>query len=279
VQKEKFAQELFTFLEKEYPEQPNVQVVGGDLYLSLGKSTEAQKKYLKAIELGATNFEVWQNLLYLELQLEQHDNVIKHSEQALEYFPNQAMLHYFNGLAWLRKRHNREAANALEQAKKLSASNPGMLNELNATLGDAYNALKEYEKSDKAYEDALAANPANDVVLNNYSYFLALRKANLEKAEKMSAQLVKNNPDNATYLDTYAWVLYVREKYKDAKKVIEKAISSGIANATHVEHYGDILFKLGEVENAVQQWEKARRMLTSSNETLNKKIANRKMYE
>ena len=95
----------------------------------------------------------------------------------------------------------------------------------------------------------------------------------------MASQLVKNNPENATYLDTYAWVLYVREKYKDAKKVIERALGASMANATHLEHYGDILFKLGDIENAVKQWEKAKSMLTTSNETLNKKIANRKVYE
>jgi Tfp pilus assembly protein PilF len=137
----------------------------------------------------------------------------------------------------------------------------------------------EYDKSDKAYDEALGFNPNNDVILNNYSYFLAIRKSNLEKAEKMAAQLVKNNPQNATYLDTYAWVLFVREKYKEAKKIIEKAINTGMANATHIEHYGDILFKLGDVENAVTQWEKAKGMLSTSSEILNKKIANRKIYE
>lgn len=278
-EKEKFVVELFTKLEKEYADQPNVQVIGGDLYLSLNKNSESLKHYVKAIELGATTFEVWQNLLYLEIRLEQFDNVIKHAEQALEYFPNQAMLHYFNGIGYLRTRKNKEASVALEQAKKLSSSNPAMTAEINGMLGDTYNATKEYDKSDKAYEEALAFNPNNDAILNNYSYFLALRKANLDKAEKMSAQLVKNNPDNATYLDTYAWVLYVREKYRDARKVMERAVNSGMANATHFEHYGDILYKLGEVENAVHQWEKAKSMISTSNETLNKKIANRKIYE
>jgi tetratricopeptide (TPR) repeat protein len=277
--KAKFGLELFSLLEKSYPGQSNVHVIGGDLYLSLGKNLEAQKHYMQAVESGVTNFEVWQNLLYLEMQLEQFDNVIKHSEQALEYFPNQAMLHYFNGIANIRKRKNKDAAVSLEMAKKLSASNPKMVSEINGLLGDAYNATKEYDKSDKAYDEALALNPANDVILNNYSYFLAVRKSNLEKAEKMSSQLIKNNPENATYLDTHAWVLYVREKYRDAKKVIEKAIGTGMANATHIEHYGDILFKLGEVESAVKQWEKAKSMLSTSNEILNKKIANRKVYE
>jgi predicted negative regulator of RcsB-dependent stress response len=95
----------------------------------------------------------------------------------------------------------------------------------------------------------------------------------------MSTLLIKNNPENATFLDTHAWVLYTRQKYREAKKVMEKAIGTGMANATHFEHYGDILFKLGETENAVQQWEKAKTMLSSSNEILNKKIANRKIYE
>jgi tetratricopeptide (TPR) repeat protein len=145
-------------------------------------------------------------------------------------------------------------------------------------LGDAYNATKAFEKSDKAFDEALTLNPGNNSALNNYSYYLALRKTNLEKAEKMSLQLTKNSPDNPTFLDTYAWVLYTREKYKEARKVIERAITTGNANATHFEHYGDILFKLGDVNGAVEQWQKARGMNANS-ESLNKKIANRKMYE
>jgi Tfp pilus assembly protein PilF len=145
-------------------------------------------------------------------------------------------------------------------------------------LGEAYNGTKEYAKSDKAFDDALAANSNNNTVLNNYSFYLATRKSDLDKAEKMSAQLVKNSPDNPTFLDTHAWVLFVRGKFKEARKTIERAISTGKASATHFEHYGDILYKLGDIEGAVAQWEKARGMNANS-ESLNKKIANRKMYE
>jgi len=277
-EKAEFAHSLFDKLVAQYPSDPNVHILGGDLYLSTGNNADAQGEYLKAIGLGDVNFEVWENLLYLETQLEQFDKVIKHSDQALEIFPNQSMIHYFNGYANLRKRHYQEAINSLEQAKKLSTSNAKLVGEINSMLGDAYNATKAYEKSDKAYEDALTVNPNNDAVLNNYSYYLALRKTNLEKAEKMSSLLVKNNPDNPTFLDTHAWVLYSRQKYKEARRVIERAITTGNANATHFEHYGDILFQLGDVTGAVEQWEKARGM-NANNDILNKKIANRKIYE
>lgn len=276
--KESFAISLFEKLTAAYPENSNVHIVGGDLYLSAGKNREAQQEYLKATELGDVSFEVWENLLLLETQLEQWDNVIKHAEQALEIFPNQSMVHYFNGFAHMRKHLFKNAIASFEQAKKLSASNPALVSEINGFLGDSYNATKDYAKSDKAYEEALSFNPNNEVVLNNYSYFLALRKENLDKAEKMSATLVKNNPENPTFLDTQAWVLYLKQKYKEAKRVIEKAISTGKANATHFEHYGDILYQLGDIDGAVKQWEKARGMNAKS-EILNKKIANRKIYE
>lgn len=278
VEKENFALTLFEKLSSQNAGNSSVHVIGGDLYLATGKNREAVRQYSQAIETGDVNYEVWQNLLYLEVQMEQFDDVIKHSDEALELFPNQGMLHYFYGFAKLRKRQYDEAIGSLEQAKRLSASDSNFMSDISNMLGDAYNATKAYEKSDKAYDESLVFNPNNNAALNNYSYYLALRKTNLEKAEKMSAQLTKNNPDNPTFLDTYAWVLFTREKYKEAKKVIERAISTGNANATHFEHYGDILFKLGDVNGAVQQWQKARGMNANS-EILNKKIANRKMYE
>lgn len=276
--KEAFMLSLFQKLEKNYPLEPNVHVIGGDLYLSLGNTKQAQQEYLKSIHSGDVNFEVWENLLYLETQASQWDSALKHSDEALEIFPNQGLIHYFNGYAHLQKRHYPEAIAALEHAKRLASANQSLVSDLNGMLGDAYNATKQFDKSDKAYDESLLFNPDNITVLNNYSYYLALRKVNLEKAEKMASQLIKSSPDNATFLDTHAWVLYQREKFKDARKSIERAINSGKASATHFEHYGDILFKLGDVNGAVQQWEKARSMNTS-NEILNKKIANRKIYE
>jgi tetratricopeptide (TPR) repeat protein len=277
--KESFALAILEQLKTNYPGEPNVSILGGDLYLSIGKNSEARREYLEAVNSGEVNFEVWQNLLYIEMQLGDWDAVVTHTEKALEYYPNQAMLYYFRGSALLQKRNYQQAINALEQGKKMAASNPAMTAEINGMLGDAYNAVKDYIKSDKAYEDALAFNPNNDVVINNYSYFLALRKANLERAEKLAAQLIKDHPETPSYLDTYAWVLYARQKYKEARKVMERFIFSGKANATHLEHYGDILYKLGEVNNAVQQWEKARQLLHTASELLNKKIADRKLYE
>jgi tetratricopeptide (TPR) repeat protein len=274
---ESFTLKFYEQLKKAHPADPNVHLIGGDLFLTMKKNQEAREEYLKSISLGTSSFEAWQNLLYLESEANLLDSLIVHSEAGLELFPNQATLHYFNGYAHLRQHHYKEAASAFEQAKKLSASNPTFAHEISSLLGDAYNGAHEYAKSDQAYEEALTFNPNNYFVLNNYSYYLAMRKENLEKAEKMAALLIKNNPDNSSYLDTYAWVLFMREKYKEAKKIMERAMNSGEVSATHHEHYGDILFQLGDIDGAVKEWQKAKSM-SSDHELIDKKIANRRLY-
>jgi predicted negative regulator of RcsB-dependent stress response len=45
-----------------------------------------------------------------------------------------------------------------------------------------------------------------------------------------------------------------------------------------VEHYGDILFLLGDVQGALENWKKALE-LGSESEILKRKIADKKYYE
>lgn len=277
-EKEQFAEVLYSKLLTHPGLTSDVYVVGGDLFLSLGKLENAQQEYLKAIEMGEVNFEVWENLLYLDVQRNNFDLVVSHGEEAVELFPNQGKIYYYLGYGLLRKRQFREAVAVLEQARKLISGNNQRASEVNGWLGDAFTSLKEYAKANKAYDDALVLNPQNDMVLNNYSFHLAVRKENLEKAERMSAQLIKEHPGNNMYMDTHAWVLFAREKYRDARRIMERIMESGEATATHLEHYGDILYKLGEVNEAVKQWEKAK-SLNANSEILNQKIANRKIYE
>ena len=250
----------------------------GDVYFQYGEKEEAKNQYLKSLQLDGSNFNIWQNVIQIEAELNMMDSVKKHSEQALEYFPNQGSLYYYLGTANLILKYYEDAIDAFEQGKKLSSTNLPLLGYINGQLGDAYNSVENYEKSDQAYEEALNIDPNNDHVLNNYSYFLSLRQEKLELARKMSTKLVKRNPDNPTFLDTHAWVLYQLGDYEESLKYMEKALEPGDAKGTLLEHYGDILFKLGRVEDAVIQWKKAKGMDNSS-ELIDKKIADRKLYE
>lgn len=266
-------------LAETHPNESKAIVIYGDLLMRQGKKAEARNMYLKAATLDPSVFEVWGAVLQIDGDLNQPDSMLVHSEKALEVFPNQGMLWYFNGMAHLIKKSFKEAISSLEEALKITGDKGEFAPFIYAQLGDAYNGVGDHPKSDSSYDLALKANPDNDHVLNNYSYFLSLRKEKLDLALKMSEKLVQQHQNNPTYLDTYAWVLYIRKDYKKAKEYLEKAMldSSGVSG-TIVEHYGDVLFKLGERDNAVAQWKKAKRM-GETTELLDKKIATGALHE
>ena len=95
----------------------------------------------------------------------------------------------------------------------------------------------------------------------------------------MSLKCNELEPENGTYQDTYAWILYQLEDYKNAKEWLLKALSNGGDNsAVVVEHFGDVLFRLGDVNQAIDQWKNAQN-LDEDNEMLQKKIDNKMLYE
>jgi tetratricopeptide (TPR) repeat protein len=207
------------------------------------------------------------------------DSLLIHSEKALEVFPTQGLFWYSNGSANLFKRKYQQAVDALEESQKLLAatSNNELKKGIEVQLGDAYNGLGDHAKSDEYYEAVLKIDPLNDHVLNNYSYFLSLRNEKLPRALQLAQKLVERNPTDATYLDTYAWVLYVSKDYAKAKQYLEKALANPAkVSGTIIEHYGDVLYQLGQPEKAADQW-KAAKAKGNAGPDIDKKIATGKL--
>lgn len=268
--------EIAVTLADKHDDEFKAQAFVGDLLYQDGQIEEAIRYYLNAVDLSPANYSVWQNILNIEADLNQYDSLVKHAEQALEYFPNQALLYYFAGTGHLINKDYKKSVRMLEQGRKYTVD-PNLLTVFYGQLGDAYNGMNELEKSFRAYDKALENSPNNDHVLNNYSYFLSMQNKDLDKALEMSTQLIEMHPNNPTYLDTHGWVLYSVGKFKESKKFLERAASME-EDGTVIEHYGDVLFQLGDVDEAIKQWERARD-LGNASELIEKKIADRKLYE
>lgn len=261
-----------------HPTEPKAWGIYGDLLFQTGDKEGARKQYLQGVALDANNFDVWQNIIAIDWEKQDYEQVIAHTTEALELFPNQALLYYYQGHANYLQKEYEEATLALEQGKRLAFRNAELQGVFFGLLGDAYNAMKQYRQSDKAYEDAIKLNPNNTFVLNNYSYFLSLRKENLNRARELSEKLVSLEPENATYLDTHAWVLYQLGDYTGAVDLLKRAVNQGNASGTILEHYGDTLHRLSRISEAVAAWEQAKEAGGHS-ELLEKKIADRQLYE
>ncbi|MBK9291823.1 MAG: tetratricopeptide repeat protein [Bacteroidetes bacterium] len=262
-----------------HPESPRGHQLLGDVYLRRNEMEKAREQFEKAVEMEPGNYAAWETLLFTDIQLSDYHTLGVHATKALGYFPEQPLLYLFDGYAKYQKGSYEAALRAFETGRRLVVNNDRLLAEFFSSIGDTQHKLKNHEASDAAYEKALTINPANATVLNNYAYYLSLRKQKLDKAKEMSARSLELQPDNASFLDTYAWVLYQLGQYEQALEYILKALkASEKPNATLLEHHGDILYKLGRREEAWKQWKEARNAGEGS-EFLERKAREGKLYE
>lgn len=274
------ANALFETLMEQHPSEKELNMMYGNLLLLENKTEEAKFQFQVVTESTPENIVAWKQLLSLALKEEKIEDCISICDKALVYFPEDPYFYFYKGIAYSIKEDFDNAIMAYEEGIKIvPPENPMLLSDFYGQIGDTYHQLKQKEKSYEAYEKALQYNDKNIAVLNNYAYFLSLDKKDLDKAERMSNQCIKMDPNNATYIDTYAWIFFVKGDYGLAKFYIESAISKdGDKSAEIIDHYGDILYMTGNVEKAVEQWEKAQE-LGKDSEILKKKISEKKYYE
>ncbi|MBZ0100018.1 MAG: tetratricopeptide repeat protein, partial [Taibaiella sp.] len=263
------------------PNDPRALAAYGDMLGITDNPAAAAEQYKKSVEIEPAAYVVWKNLLSVYLQVENYDSVLKYSDRALRLFPNQAQLHYINGLAYSLKKDYNKAINSLERAvDMMPEENKGELAGMYGTLADAYYNVKDYQSSDEYFEKSLELAPDNPTTLNNYAYYLSERGEKLDKAEEMSKRSLELAPDLPTFMDTYGWIMYKKGNYKKAREYIEKAIQKEEqeASGTLWDHLGDIDYKLGDKDKALENWKKAKE-LGADNPNLDKKIADKKLYE
>jgi len=270
----KQAYELCLIMINIHPLSPQVYAIYADLLFSDKKKNQAKEFYKKTLKIDKNFKDVWTQLLFIDVEQNNFDSLLLYSFDALNLFPTDPLYYYFYAISNLRINQPIIAFKYLELGIEYVYDNPPLLKEFQISLAESSNSLQEYSYSDSIYEKVLSVDPDNILVLNNFSYYLSLRKEKLEKAKTMSYKCNKLEPNNGTYQDTYAWVLFCLGEYVEARLWVEKAINNGSDTSFVVlEHYGDILFKLNLKQEAIVQWKKAF-SINGKSQSLMKKISN-----
>jgi tetratricopeptide (TPR) repeat protein len=273
------AYELCEVLEKTHPDDAKSYSIYGDYLYRDERFEESRAKFQSALKFDKSRFVIWNQVLILDSQLNDFESMEKNSREAMELFPTMPSFYLFSGIANIQKKKYEEAVEVLNLGVDLVVGNFLQLAQFYASLGDAYHYLDMHKESDEAYDNSLGIQDNNSYVLNNYAYYLSLRKEKLDLAEKMAKKANELQPDEASFQDTYAWVLYQLGKYDLALEWLDKALNNGgINDGTVLEHYGDVLFKLNRQQDALSYWKKAKEKGGAS-DLLEKKIADKKLHE
>ncbi|MFO7936871.1 MAG: tetratricopeptide repeat protein [Kiritimatiellia bacterium] len=124
-------------------------------------------------------------------------------------------------------------------------------------LGSTYEKLKDYEKIDRLFKDAIAAFPDDPAILNFAAYLWAERKMNLEKALSYINRVIRQCPNNPAYIDTKAWILHKCGRNYEALQLLLKACALDNNEPVILDHTGDVLYTVGNDIMALDFWKKS----------------------
>lgn len=245
----------------------------------------------RLLKVAPDNEMATQWLLQYFAQKQEFTSLEEICRRGTNYHPDNLAYHYFLGMTFSELGREQDALDAWQKGLKLRKpkTSPVLISNVFTASGDMYFKMNRVRESFCAYDSALVYNKDNVLALNNYAYFLSLRKESLDKAEQMSYRTIKAEPDNITYLDTYAWILFMRGEYAEAAHYMDRVVSpdstaaalladSRISTAV-LEHAGDIAWFNGDAGRACYLWELAvRRGDDEVTATLQKKSRKRKYF-
>lgn len=174
------------------------------------------------------------------------DEVVSLCQDARQYNPEEMAFYYYQGMAFYQKDQRDKALEAFQNGISVitQESNPAIVSDFYAVMGDLFYQKGLPQQAFEAYDSCLQWKDDNIMCMNNYAYYLSELGQQLDKAEQMSYKTIKAAPKNATYLDTYAWILFMKERYAEAKIYIDQALQNDSdSSAVIIEHAGDIYAK------------------------------------
>lgn len=305
---------LFATLSSQYPHQSEILKLSARYNAAKGNIDKAIEDMRYAIDLNRTDESQYSSLMLYYLNKADYAaavNTFKEASAALDGLPDEMRILYTSAAQGAGDPDEairqfdiliKEISPRLSTADLItdSVSDKSYLRNLSLAefeklsnyyqmAGDVYYTYtpKRLDDTFRCYETALYFDPDNLLALNNYAYFIVEElKPDVDsdifrKAKKMSKTTVDSEYASSTFLDTYAWILFYDKEYKEARQyqsaAIEMARKEGVVSYDLFSHMGDILFMNGDVEGALENWNKALE-LDPSNELLKRKIKHKTFF-
>ena len=255
----------FDTLIAQYPDNEQFYLLYAEFCSAENNINKSIMLYEKLHSISSLSSEAWRDFLFKLSYVERYDDVLTYSTEALLTYPDEPILLLLQGDSYVIKEQYANAIKPLKHSYSLLSSiSNSNVNNLKVSVMNALATAYFYTDSASSayayFEEILKIDQYDVSALNNYSYYLSLKKENLDYAEQMARKANDIRPGNPTFLDTYAWVLYQKKNYSEALFIIERAIdliNKDKNNSEIYDHYGDILYMNNNAEKAIDYWRKS----------------------
>ncbi len=124
-------------------------------------------------------------------------------------------------------------------------------------LGAVLEKQDRFADAEAAFRGVIARDPSHAAALNYLGYMLAERGERLGESLDLIKRALAVEPDNGSYLDSLGWAYFKDGQLGPAEEHLKRAADQLMTNSVVQDHYGDVLFRLGRFQAAMDAWSRA----------------------
>ncbi|MCO6388354.1 tetratricopeptide repeat protein [Aliihoeflea sp. 40Bstr573] len=242
-----------------------LQPTSDAVLLQLGSIAEMQRKAEEAIEIYGRIAEDSPIRQVSELQvglnladLDRHDEAVEHLEPLLEAAPDDRRAYLALGGVYASQQKFAEAAEVYDRAVARIETPEAADWNLYYQRGIAYERIKQWDKAEPNFNQALELYPDHPQVMNYLGYSWVDMNMNLEEGLALIQKAVDLRPSDGHIVDSLGWAYYRLGRFEEAVTELERAVSLMPSDAILNDHLGDAYWKVGRRLEATFQWSHAR---------------------
>ena len=172
---------------------------------------------------------------------------ITYLNDVLKRIPDDPDLLLCLGVFYEETKEFEKAEIALKRGLELDPDN----SRLHFRLGNVYNRWGREKAAIEEMKTVISLDPQNAYALNYLGYSYAESGENLDEAERLIKEALKQDPDNGYITDSLGWVYFKKGLFTEALKYLEKAASLVPDDPYILEHLGDTYLKRADYQEAL----------------------------
>jgi tetratricopeptide (TPR) repeat protein len=225
----------------------------GDLYARDSQWKEAAEAYREAGAVYTRDSQMSRKLAWALKNAGDTQGSLDVLKEAVQSYPNDPFAYVALAEGYSEQKQDGPAIEVLDRA---AAKFPKDVT-VNFQRGATFERQARHAEAEKAFLDVIAADPKHAPALNYLGYMLADRGERLNDSVGYIKRALELEPDNGAYLDSLGWAYFKLNQFELAEGYLRRAADQMKEDSVIQDHFGDVLFRLGRRQEAIQAWERA----------------------
>tara|TARA_B100001248_G_scaffold30461_1_gene19779 strand:- start:841 stop:2541 length:1701 start_codon:yes stop_codon:yes gene_type:complete len=244
---------LAKYLNKEF--QAYISLEAENFY-NVEDFAKAKNSYKKLTNYGeAFKWYSYKQISKILIQEKKEELSIKLLSKAYNELHSKGLYEIFDYAEFLKNNEKFEESIKFysEILDSINQSHP-LFPEVTDSRGVAYERIGEWNKAEKDLLASLEASPDQAYVINYLAYSWIEQGVKINKSLEMLEKANKIKSNDPYIIDSLGWALFKLKRYEESKEYLRLAVRLLPADPIVNDHYGDVLWKNGNVIQARYYW-------------------------